>query len=89
MGKFLFSLKQETQCKMTCKMFSQGTTVFSGDGGKWICNPHRITQVSNKDKRKCLICSVVSRGDFNFEICLRKVLTGDENKWSCEIHLRS
>jgi hypothetical protein len=34
-----------------------------------------------------LIYSIGSRGDFSFEVGLHKTLTGDENKWSCEIHV--
>ena len=32
-----------------------------GDGGKWVCDPHRLVNKS------CLIYSVGSRGDFSFE----------------------
>lgn len=47
-----------------------------GDGGKWICDPHRITA-----RRSCLVYSVGSRGDFSFEEHVLKEI--DPN---CEIH---
>lgn len=47
-----------------------------GDGGKWICDPHRIT---NQDD--CLVYSVGSNNDFSFE---QSVL--DEIGQHCEIH---
>ena len=48
-----------------------------GDGGKWVCDPHRIT----KNKQSCLVYSVGSENDFSFE----------EGVWldvspECEIH---
>jgi len=39
-----------------------------GDGGKWICDPHRL-----KARTDCLIYSVGSSGDFSFEIELKKL----------------
>ncbi|KAL7570486.1 hypothetical protein ACA910_004267 [Epithemia clementina (nom. ined.)] len=33
-----------------------------GDGGKWVCDPHRL-----KKAPSCLVYSVGSRGDFSFE----------------------
>lgn len=47
-----------------------------GDGGKWICDPHRIS-----DQEDCLVYSVGSNNDFSFE---RSVL--DEIGQHCEIH---
>jgi len=47
-----------------------------GDGGKWICDPHRITA-----QKSCLVYSVGSRGDFSFEEYVLKEI--DPN---CEIH---
>eukprot|EP00558_Chaetoceros_sp_UNC1202_P003000 CAMPEP_0197236244 /NCGR_PEP_ID=MMETSP1429-20130617/3425_1 /TAXON_ID=49237 /ORGANISM="Chaetoceros sp., Strain UNC1202" /LENGTH=324 /DNA_ID=CAMNT_0042694999 /DNA_START=107 /DNA_END=1081 /DNA_ORIENTATION=+ len=46
-----------------------------GDGGKWVCDPHRI------DKDNCIVYSVGSCGDFTFEEAVLK----DVSK-SCEIH---
>jgi len=47
-----------------------------GDGGKWICDPHRIA--NSKD---CLVYSVGSNGDFTFEVDVLKKI-GEH----CEIH---
>lgn len=47
-----------------------------GDGGKWICDPHRISA-----KEDCLIYSVGSNNDFSFEREVKNVI-GDH----CEIH---
>ena len=46
-----------------------------GDGGKWVCDPHRI------DKDNYIVYSVGSCGDFTFEEAVLK----DVSK-SCEIH---
>lgn len=73
--------------KLLYNCFSSLSQKQSGDGGKWVCNPHRITEVSRKDKKNCLIYSVGSRGDFTFELGLHKVLTDGERKTSCEIHV--
>jgi len=47
-----------------------------GDGGKWICDPHRIT-----DQEDCLVYSVGSNNDFSFEQSVLK-----EIGHHCEIH---
>jgi hypothetical protein len=47
-----------------------------GDGGKWVCDPHRITA-----KKDCLIYSVGSNNDFSFEEHVKKDI-GEH----CEIH---
>lgn len=47
-----------------------------GDGGKWICDPHRI-----KNQEDCLVYSVGSNNDFSFE---QSVL--DHIGHHCEIH---
>jgi len=47
-----------------------------GDGGKWICDPHRISQ-----QEHCLVYSVGSNNDFSFE---KSVL--EKIGQHCEIH---
>jgi len=47
-----------------------------GDGGKWICDPHRISH-----QKDCLVYSVGSNNDFSFE---EAVL--DKIGHHCEIH---
>ncbi|CAF1618991.1 unnamed protein product [Rotaria magnacalcarata] len=46
-----------------------------GDGGKWVCDPHRL-----KARSDCLIYSAGSNGDFSFEVHMKKVMP------HCEIH---
>ena len=38
-----------------------------GDGGKWICDPHRIAQKAASEGGGCLVYSVGSNNDFSFE----------------------
>ncbi|CAM9423907.1 unnamed protein product [Chrysoparadoxa australica] len=45
-----------------------------GDGGKWVCNPHRIPQ------QDCLVYSIGSNRDFGFEDAIHRDLPG------CEVH---
>jgi hypothetical protein len=47
-----------------------------GDGGKWICDPHRISQ-----KKDCLVYSVGSNNDFSFEREVKRVIGSH-----CDIH---
>ena len=47
-----------------------------GDGGKWICDPHRIVK-----QEKCLVYSVGSNNDFSFETFVQKDISTN-----CEIH---
>ena len=49
-----------------------------GDGGKWVCDPHRILKKSTKS---CLVYSVGSNNDFGFE---EKILT--DISPDCVIH---
>jgi hypothetical protein len=49
-----------------------------GDGPKWTCDPHRL-----KKKKDCLIYSIGSEGNYNFEESMIREL-GDKH---CEIHV--
>jgi len=46
-----------------------------GDGGKWVCDPHRVQQ-----KKDCLVYSVGSNGELSFERGIIKQL-------GCEVHV--
>eukprot|EP00536_Pseudo-nitzschia_multiseries_P008360 jgi/Psemu1/305669/fgenesh1_kg.211_\ len=50
-----------------------------GDGGKWVCDPHRIIR-NNKDG-KCVIYSIGSNGNYEFEVESLEHISKD-----CEIH---
>jgi len=52
-----------------------------GDGGKWVCDPHRIVENTNDGKDTCLVYSVGSNGHFQFEEEVRKLISQD-----CEVH---
>jgi len=54
-----------------------------GDGGKWICDPHRTKHMATK-YNDCLIYSIGSQGDFSFEVALQKYLN---NGSLCEVHI--
>lgn len=64
----------------------------NGDGGKWICDPHRIIRMVQRRKEKkkmkdvlpCLIYSVGSNGDFSFETAIQKYM---DNGKLCEVHI--
>ena len=47
-----------------------------GDGGKWICDPHRLQR-----GKRCLVYSVGSNGDFSFEEAVKRDI-GEH----CEVH---
>lgn len=47
-----------------------------GDGGKWVCDPHRITA-----QKSCLVYSVGSNGDWSFERAVKRNIGRH-----CEIH---
>jgi hypothetical protein len=49
-----------------------------GDGPKWVCDPHRL-----KKKQDCLVYSIGSKGEYNFEDALVATL----GKRHCEIHV--
>jgi len=55
----------------------------NGDGGKWVCDPHRIKRIA-KEHGDCLIYSVGSDGDFSFEEAVQKYF--DDGKL-CEVHI--
>ena len=60
-----------------------------GDGGKWICDPHRIRRRVDAELRRpesgkargCLIYSVGSDNDFSFEESVREEISP-----ACEVH---
>eukprot|EP00045_Choanoeca_perplexa_P014800 m.176446 g.176446 ORF g.176446 m.176446 type:complete len:371 (-) comp16799_c0_seq1:81-1193(-) len=39
----------------------------AGDGGKWVCDPHRIPQLYANRSEACIIMSIGSNNDFGFE----------------------
>lgn len=49
-----------------------------GDGGKWVCDPHRIVPTSTS---QCLVYSIGSNGNFDFEVEVMKHVSS-----TCEIH---
>jgi hypothetical protein len=49
---------------------------LGGDGGKWVCDPHRLLQ-----KEKCIVYSIGSNGKFDFEININLRLP------HCEVHI--
>jgi hypothetical protein len=48
-----------------------------GDGGKWVCDPHRL-----QNKTSCLVYSIGSNGDTSFETAVKKEIGSH-----CEIHV--
>lgn len=77
-----------------------------GDGPKWVCDPHRILPYSTQRKEHggngCLVYSVGSQGNFDFEIGLMETLSQNQyrnvdksgksamdtkSKAPCEIHI--
>jgi hypothetical protein len=57
-----------------------------GDGPKWVCNPHRIGLREPPRAKDCLIYSIGSNGEYDFEEGLLQEL-GLTSKVSCEIHV--
>lgn len=68
----------------------------NGDGPKWICDPHRLIDISKQRKQKhnagvddkdnkpgCVIYSIGSNGDFQFEQGLQTLLGPS----TCEVHI--
>lgn len=69
-----------------------------GDGPKWVCDPHRIHGYSKAREESggngCLVYSVGSQGNFEFEIGLQQTVYAHSNsqdnggqKQKCEIHI--
>eukprot|EP01082_Thalassiosira_pseudonana_P015374 g13810.t1.1.5e17418b g13810 g13810.t1 contig9:499515-500847(+) len=62
---------------------------MNGDGPKWVCDPHRIKRLAEERKLKdpnhpgCVVYSVGSNGDFNFEMGMQKEL----GEGVCEFHI--
>lgn len=62
---------------------------MNGDGPKWVCDPHRIKKLAIERKAKdpnhpgCVIYSIGSNGDFNFELGMQQEL----GEGTCEIHI--
>ncbi|CAE8596625.1 unnamed protein product [Polarella glacialis] len=52
-----------------------------GDGGKWVCDPERITKQVNSGG-SCLVYSVGSNGQFDFEARVLRDISP-----SCEVHV--
>jgi len=59
----------------------------AGDGGKWVCDPHRITRATDAGQ-PCLVYSIGSNGDFGFEKAVHADIsarcdlhTFDTNRW--------
>mmetsp|Transcript_15861 Transcript_15861/g.24023 ORF Transcript_15861/g.24023 Transcript_15861/m.24023 type:complete len:329 (+) Transcript_15861:138-1124(+) len=53
---------------------------MQGDGGKWICDPHRIAE-KVEEGGSCLVYSVGSHNDFSFEQGIHKDIHKD-----CDVH---
>ncbi len=62
---------------------------MNGDGGKWVCDVHRIKKLAHERKAKdpthpgCVIYSVGSNGDFTFELGMQK----EVGEGTCEYHI--
>lgn len=63
-----------------------------GDGPKWVCDPHRLGGYTKARKldggNDCLVYSVGSQGNFEFEIGLQKSINEHrDDDVKCEIHV--
>jgi len=64
-----------------------------GDGGKWVCDPHRIRAYSEARRTQggngCLVYSIGSAGNFEFETGLQKAFRVGDDAYqnSCEVHV--
>ena len=60
----------------------------NGDGPKWVCDPHRLKRISQQRKLQnkggCLVYSIGSNGDYQFESGLQTMLGSPD---ICEIHI--
>jgi hypothetical protein len=63
----------------------------NGDGGKWVCDPHRIIRLAEERNQKkaddelCLVYSIGSNGGFSFEKDFQESFGG--NGKLCEVHI--
>ncbi|KAL3771922.1 hypothetical protein ACHAW5_008035 [Stephanodiscus triporus] len=61
----------------------------NGDGPKWVCDPHRIKKLAlervarDPNNRGCVVYSIGSNGDFNFELGMQKEI----GEGICEYHI--
>jgi hypothetical protein len=64
-----------------------------GDGGKWICDPHRLKERMEGEQKnndsssssKCLVYSIGSNNDFSFETDFQQRFGGNGDL--CELHI--
>jgi hypothetical protein len=54
----------------------------NGDGGKWVCDPHRLQKKTKQGDDGCLIYSIGSNGDPSWENATRDFIGSH-----CEIHV--
>merc|ERR1719272_83992 len=52
-----------------------------GDGGKWVCDPYKLRKQDGKPAPPCLVYSVGSNGQADFEQAIH-----DDNSSACEVH---
>lgn len=71
-----FAYEPEFTCPNEIRVYAHG------DGGKWVCDPHRISRDHPNDGRdeSCLIYSVGCNGKFEFEEDIQTLVP------NCEIH---
>lgn len=61
----------------------------NGDGPKWVCDPHRLIQISqerravNPNQPGCIVYSIGSNGDYTFETGLQRLIGVN----TCDIHV--
>eukprot|EP00555_Chaetoceros_dichaeta_P008404 CAMPEP_0198255438 /NCGR_PEP_ID=MMETSP1447-20131203/5558_1 /TAXON_ID=420782 /ORGANISM="Chaetoceros dichaeta, Strain CCMP1751" /LENGTH=350 /DNA_ID=CAMNT_0043941805 /DNA_START=35 /DNA_END=1087 /DNA_ORIENTATION=+ len=69
------------QVEFHCPLAQRIPADSSGDGPKWVCDPHRLRNDSNDNKKSCLVYSFGSNGKTEFEKGIK-----DEIGDHCEIH---